>query len=171
MNTLESTSFNGFWPNLVHAESGTLLIFKVICLRSRSPSQIFRRGDTPRFALPLFILLMSTIIVYPFIVDHSCLSFYCWPFLFIFSLSTIIVYSFIRSPCQRQCELLTSLVERRLLSVSFSHFNLLLWNPLGNDHLAWKKIFWFPMLLKKIFWFWWRKKKKSFVIQPNVEFW
>ena len=33
MNTLESTSFNGFWPNLVHTytlgESGTLLIFKV----------------------------------------------------------------------------------------------------------------------------------------------
>jgi hypothetical protein len=23
----------------------------------------------------------------------------------------------------------------------------------------WKKIFWFPMLLKKIFWFWWKKKK------------
>ena len=30
------------------------LIFKVIGQRSRSPGQIFRRGDTPRFALPLF---------------------------------------------------------------------------------------------------------------------
>jgi hypothetical protein len=29
VNTLESTSFNGFWPSLVHGESGTLLIFKV----------------------------------------------------------------------------------------------------------------------------------------------
>ena len=33
VNTLESTSFNGFWPNLAHTqflrESGTLLIFKV----------------------------------------------------------------------------------------------------------------------------------------------
>jgi hypothetical protein len=138
VNTLESTSFNGFWPNLVHTESGTLLIFKVIGLRSRSPSQIFRRGDMPRFALPLFFLLMSTIIVYLFIVDHFCLSFHCRPLLFIFLLSTIIVYYFIRSPCQRQCELLTSLVVRRLLSVSFSHFNLHLWNPLGNDHLTWR---------------------------------
>ena len=50
--TLESTSFNGFWPNLVHTyalrESGTLLIFKV-------KGQIFRRGDMPLFALPLFL--------------------------------------------------------------------------------------------------------------------
>jgi hypothetical protein len=30
-----------------------LLIFKVIGQRSRSPGQIFRRGDMPRFALPL----------------------------------------------------------------------------------------------------------------------
>jgi hypothetical protein len=33
VNTLESRSFNGFWPNLIHTyslgESGTLLIFKV----------------------------------------------------------------------------------------------------------------------------------------------
>ena len=57
VNTLESTFFNGFWPNLVHThslrESGTLLIFKVIDQRSRSPGQIFRQKDTPRFALPL----------------------------------------------------------------------------------------------------------------------
>jgi hypothetical protein len=33
------------------------------------------------------------------------------------------------SPCQRQCELLPSLGVRRLSSVNFSHFNLLLWNP------------------------------------------
>ena len=32
------------------------------------------------------------------------------------------------SPCQRQCELLPSLGVRRLSSVNFSHFNLLLWN-------------------------------------------
>jgi hypothetical protein len=45
-------------------------------------------------------------------------------------------------PCQRQCELLPSLGIRRLSSVNFSHFNLLLWNPpsqmkLGRKHL-WK---------------------------------
>jgi hypothetical protein len=33
---------------------------------------------------------------------------------------------FISSPCQRQCELLPSLGVRRLSSVNFSHFNLLL---------------------------------------------
>ena len=53
--TLESASFNGFWPNLVH----TVLerIWNPIDFqgqRSRSPGQIFRRGDMPRFALPLF---------------------------------------------------------------------------------------------------------------------
>jgi hypothetical protein len=35
---------------------GTLSIFKVIGQRSRSMGQIFRRGDTPRFAFPLFFL-------------------------------------------------------------------------------------------------------------------
>ena len=29
------------------------------------------------------------------------------------------------SPCQRQCELLPSIGVRRLLSINFSHFNLL----------------------------------------------
>jgi hypothetical protein len=43
----------------------------------------------------LFILLLLTIIVYPFIVDHDWLSFYCWPLLFILLLLTIIVYPFI----------------------------------------------------------------------------
>jgi hypothetical protein len=37
-------------------ESRTLLIFKVIGQRSSSPGQIFRRWDTPRFALPLLLL-------------------------------------------------------------------------------------------------------------------
>ena len=32
------------------------------------------------------------------------------------------------SPCQRQCELLPSIGVRRLVSIIFSHFNLLLWN-------------------------------------------
>ena len=36
VNTLESRSFNGFWP-----KSGTLLIFKVIGQRFMSPGQIF----------------------------------------------------------------------------------------------------------------------------------
>jgi hypothetical protein len=54
--TLESTSFNGFLTKL-----GTYLVLKRIwnpidfqSQRSRSPGQIFRRGDTPRFALVLF---------------------------------------------------------------------------------------------------------------------
>ena len=53
VNTLESTSFNGF---------GTCLVLKRIWnpvdfqgQRSRSQGLNFRRGDTPRFALPLLI--------------------------------------------------------------------------------------------------------------------
>jgi hypothetical protein len=43
------------YKNLVIDENHeTLLIFKVIGQRSRSPGQIFRRGDMPHFALPLF---------------------------------------------------------------------------------------------------------------------
>jgi hypothetical protein len=45
--TLESTSFNGFWLNMVHTyslgESGTLLIFKVIGQRLRSLGNFFYR--------------------------------------------------------------------------------------------------------------------------------
>ena len=41
-------------------EFGTLLIFKVIGQRWRSQGQIFRRGDTPRFALPLFCLINAS---------------------------------------------------------------------------------------------------------------
>jgi hypothetical protein len=35
-------------------------------------------------------------------------------------------------PCQRQYELLPSLGVRRLSSIYFSHFNLLLWNLVGS---------------------------------------
>ena len=45
--------------------------------------------------LIFLILLLSTIIVYPFHFDHYCLSFYCWPLLFICLLSTIFVYPII----------------------------------------------------------------------------
>ena len=38
------------------------MIFKVICQRSRSPGQIFRRGDTPRFALPLFLFFLAIVL-------------------------------------------------------------------------------------------------------------
>ena len=57
------------WPKVIHrkwshqsrlVEFGTLLIFKVIGQRSRSQGQIFRRGDTPRFALPLFCLINAS---------------------------------------------------------------------------------------------------------------
>ena len=45
VNTLESTSYNGFSPNLAHTqslrESGTLLIFKVIGQRSKVLGQLF----------------------------------------------------------------------------------------------------------------------------------
>ena len=41
------------------------------------------------------------------------------------------------SPCQRQCELLPSLGIRRLSSVNFSHFNLLLWNRKANWSEIW----------------------------------
>ena len=43
----------------------------------------------------------------------------------------------ISSPCQRQCELLPSLGVRRLSSFNFSHFNLLLWNPLTIWNETW----------------------------------
>ena len=39
---------------------------------------------------------------------------------------------FFSSPCQRQCELLPLLGIRCLSSVNFSHFNILLWNPLAK---------------------------------------
>jgi hypothetical protein len=42
---------NGFWPNLGHRRIWNPVDFQG--QRSRSPCQIFRRGDTPRFALPL----------------------------------------------------------------------------------------------------------------------
>ena len=42
------------------------------------------------------------------------------------------------SPCQRQSELLPSLGVRRLSSVDFSHFNLLLLNPLS--HMNWNLV-------------------------------
>ena len=41
-------------------------------------------------------------------------------------------FNLLSSPCQRQCELLSSLGVRRLSSVNFSHFNLLFWNPLSQ---------------------------------------
>ena len=44
--------------------------------------------------------------------------------------------SIISSPCQRLCELLPSLGIRRLSSVNFSHFNLLLW----NCHMNWNLV-------------------------------
>ena len=55
---------------------GTLLIFKVIGQRSRSPGEIVRRGDTPRFALPLFCVVFSRSL---FIL----LFFYFWPLYFL----------------------------------------------------------------------------------------
>jgi hypothetical protein len=57
-------------------ESGTLLILKVIGQRSRSPGQIVRQGDTPRFALPLFCVVFCRSL---FIL----LSFYFWPLYFL----------------------------------------------------------------------------------------
>ena len=33
------------------------------CQRSRSPGQIFRRGDMPRFALPLFMFFLHTLYI------------------------------------------------------------------------------------------------------------
>ena len=57
----------------------------------------------------IFFLLAYPFIVYPFIVDHYCLSFYfvdhfclsfyCRPLLFIFLVQTIIVYPFIVDHC------------------------------------------------------------------------
>jgi hypothetical protein len=49
---------------------------KVIGQRSRSPGQIFRREDTPRFALPLFCVVFCRSL---FIL----LSFYFWPLYFL----------------------------------------------------------------------------------------
>jgi hypothetical protein len=46
------------------------------------------------------------------------------------------------SACQRQCELLPSLGVRSMLSVNFSHFNLLLWNPQPNELKRGRKHLW-----------------------------
>jgi hypothetical protein len=50
---------------LILTKLGTYLVLEKIWnpidfqdQRSRSPGQIFRRGDTPRFALPLFIIIV-----------------------------------------------------------------------------------------------------------------
>jgi hypothetical protein len=58
-------------------------------------SGIYGNEDVSSYINWQFILLLSTIIVYPFIADHYCLSFYYQPLLFILSLPTIIVYPFI----------------------------------------------------------------------------
>jgi hypothetical protein len=47
--------------------------------------------------------------------------------------------AFFSSPCQRQRKLLPSLGVRRLSSVNFSHFNLLLWNPLVKWNKTWQE--------------------------------
>jgi hypothetical protein len=52
--------------------SGTLLILKDIRQRSRSPGQIFRQGDTPRFALPL-LKHSPVLIPYPIFMKFSAL--------------------------------------------------------------------------------------------------
>ena len=57
MNTLESTSFNGFWLNLVLRRVWNPIDFQG--QRSRSQGLIFRRGDTPHFALPLLKIFMN----------------------------------------------------------------------------------------------------------------
>ena len=61
VNTLESTSFNGFWPNKLDAYLVLKKIWNPINFQGqRSRGQIFRRGDTPRFALPLLFLFSMT---------------------------------------------------------------------------------------------------------------
>jgi hypothetical protein len=52
-NFYHVTSFNGFWPNLVHKRIWNPIDFQG--QRSRSPGQNFRRGDTSCFVLPLFL--------------------------------------------------------------------------------------------------------------------
>ena len=54
-------------------ESGTLLISKVIGQWSRSQGQIVRLGDTPRFALPLFLFFFFS---FPFFFHNFHKFFY-----------------------------------------------------------------------------------------------
>ena len=67
VNTLESTSFKEFWPNLVHTyslrESGTLLIFKVIGQRSRSPVKFLGEGMRHALRCPCFLFICNYISV------------------------------------------------------------------------------------------------------------
>jgi hypothetical protein len=48
--------FQWYWTD---GSSQNIVIFKVVGQRSRSPGQIFRRGDMPRFAFPLLVLSFS----------------------------------------------------------------------------------------------------------------
>ena len=78
--------------------------------------------------------------------SHLCnKSCYCQPFQW-YTCTFKHINFIISSPCQRQCELLSSLGVRRLLSINFSHFILLLWNTsakwteIGRKHL-WKVLY------------------------------
>jgi hypothetical protein len=56
----------------------------------------------------------------PFIVDHYCLSIYCWPLLFILLLSTIIVYPFIVDHYCLTCDKSVQWVEKSISQISMS---------------------------------------------------
>jgi hypothetical protein len=68
--------FDQTWYTL--KESGTLLILKVIGQRSRTPGQIVRQGDTPRFALPLFCVVFcrSLFILLSFLLRSTASYYY-----------------------------------------------------------------------------------------------
>jgi hypothetical protein len=76
VNTLESTSFNGLqW---ILTKLGTYLVLKRIWnpidfqgQMSRSPGQMFRQGDMPRFALPLLILVELLTVTWPLLFKLS----------------------------------------------------------------------------------------------------
>jgi len=73
VNTLESTSFYGFWPNLVQR------IWNPIDFqgqRSRSPGQIFRRGDSHVLCCPCLCLWCLTSLSTIFHLYHD--GQFCW---------------------------------------------------------------------------------------------
>jgi hypothetical protein len=93
----------------------SFLIYHQVCNKSNMTGATCRAVAAYPSRAPEFTPIFSGVCV-------------AWSLVFCVMLCMLLFVLF-SSPCQRQCELLPSLVVRHLSSVNFSHFNLLLWKP------------------------------------------